>query len=65
MINAEEARRNTSMKCYRCGSKVRCIGKEPEYCYDVVVGVRRRYECKKCGAVFVTVEKRKDTESGI
>ena len=49
------------MKCYHCGSKACYIGKEPEYCYDTVIGVRRRYECKKCGAKFVTIEKREES----
>lgn len=44
------------MRCKRCGAKARCIGKEPKYCYTDIVGIRRKYECKKCGAVFNTVE---------
>ena len=47
------------MRCY-CGSEAHCVGKEPEYIYDGIVGVRRRYECKKCGAVFFTIEKREE-----
>lgn len=44
------------MRCNRCGAKARCIGKEPKYCYTDIVGIRRKYECKKCGAIFNTVE---------
>lgn len=51
------------MKC-RCGNKARFVGKEPKYSYTAVIGIRRRYECKRCGAVFYTVELREDDDHG-